>query len=233
MMSKRWVDRDFTTKTNDILLKAESYHCEFYSSETFTGPSLYFHQQALKLNVENWARKSEMIYAALASWGMHRMGPKGAKMHSFNDFNKSVADLRTDIKCLRSKSPDDLSLDDWNAMEKVFKYIKVMASGTKIVGNSKVMAHYLPNLIPPIDREYTLQFLFGSRGFQNNLEREWLLMHKILSDFFYPIASNVEFQKMSNEWLANTDTYPWDTSILKVIDNLVIGAVRAARKYKP
>jgi hypothetical protein len=225
-MATRWINRDLTPKTEDILSNAESYHSEFNSNKTFTGPSLYFHQQALMVNSENWARKNEMIYAALASWGMHRMGPNGSKMKSFNDFNNSIGDLRTDIEFLHLKSPNDLSSDDWTAIERVFKKIELMASNTKIVGNSKVMAHYLPNLIPPIDREYTFQFLFGKKQVKNDLEYEWRLMQKILLEFFYPIACNKSFQKVSKEWLNDTDSYPWDTSPLKVIDNLIIGAVR-------
>jgi len=225
-MAKRWIDRDLTSKTEDIRLNAGLYHKKYYSSETFSGPSLYFHRRALAVQDENWIEKIEMIYAVLASWGMHRMGAKGSKMQRFDVFNESVAAVRIDIDSLLLRAPDELSSRDWDAIERVFKGIKVMASGTTIVGNSKVMAHILPNLVSPVDREYTLNYLFENKMFQNGLEREWQLMRKILSDFFYPIACDAEFQKVTKDWMADAVGFPWDTSILKIIDNLVIGAVR-------
>ena len=41
------------------------------------------------------------------------------------------------------------------------------------MGNSKVLAHLLPNLIPPVDREYTLTFLFRNKQVTNGLNEEW------------------------------------------------------------
>lgn len=225
-MAKKWIDRNLMPKTEDVLLNAGLYHKKYYSSEMFSGPSLYFHQRALAVQDENWIGKIEMIYAVLASWGMHRMGAKGSKMQRFDVFKDSVAAVRIDIDNLLNRVPDELSSRDWDAIERVFKGIKVMASGTTIVGNSKVMAHILPNLVTPVDREYTLNYLFENKMFQNGLEREWRLMRKILSEFFYPIACDAEFRKVVKDWMADTDRFPWDTSILKIIDNLVIGAVR-------
>jgi hypothetical protein len=49
-------------------------------------------------------------------------------------------------------------------------------------------------------------------------------MRKIHEEFYYPIADNLDFQRKAKNWTANNDSFPWDTSILKVIDNLVIGA---------
>jgi hypothetical protein len=99
-----------------------------------------------------------------------------------------------------------------------------MASGTTIVGNSKVMHHMLPNVIPPIDREYTLWFLRGNTTIKNDLENEWLLMKEIISEFFIPIASDRAFHSKARRWMARSEDYSWDTSVFKVVDNLVIGS---------
>lgn len=99
-----------------------------------------------------------------------------------------------------------------------------MASGTSIVGNSKVMAHMIPNIVPPIDREYTLKYLKGNTNIRNGLDYEWKLMKGVISEIFIPVAKDTEFVKKANAWIDNQSEYPWDTSIFKVIDNLVIGA---------
>ncbi|MGO9308153.1 MAG: hypothetical protein ACLQDL_03910, partial [Spirochaetia bacterium] len=52
------------------------------------------------------------------------------------------------------------------------------------------------------------------------------LMRRIHEEFYYPIAYDTNFQQKAHSWMATNKKYPWDTSILKIIDNLVIGAVR-------
>ena len=104
-----------------------------------------------------------------------------------------------------------------------------MASGTSLVGNSKVMAHLLPNLIPPVDREYTLKFLFGKNTIKNAIESEWLTLEQILNDFFYPILYSQRFQTKAREWLADSRWKSWDTSETKIIDNLIVGLSKIGR----
>jgi len=98
-----------------------------------------------------------------------------------------------------------------------------MASSASLVGNSKVMAHLLPDLIPPVDREYTLKFLFGNGQFKNGVEVEWKKLVQILEGFFYPAVQFPLFQSKAESWLVQNDRFKWDTSYLKILDNLVIG----------
>jgi hypothetical protein len=112
----------------------------------------------------------------------------------------------------------------WSLLQSIFQGIKVMVSGTSLVGNSKVMHHMLPNIVAPIDREYTLRYLRGTTNISNDLDTEWQIMREIISDFFIPIACDADFVFKASKWIASRDEYPWDTSILKVMDNLVIGS---------
>ena len=112
----------------------------------------------------------------------------------------------------------------WALLKEIFQGVNVMASGTTLVGNSKVMHHMLPNIVPPIDREYTLRILRGSTTITNDPEKEWDTMREIMSGFFIPVASDARFGTKAHEWIANSAACPWDTSIMKVIDNLLIGS---------
>jgi len=107
-----------------------------------------------------------------------------------------------------------------------------MASVTSLVGNSKVMHHMLPRIVPPIDREYTLWYLFGNKTIKNDLEGEWVLMKKIISGFFIPVFSNQEFEATANRWIERIDEYPWDTSLMKIVDNLIIGSKKLLESSK-
>jgi hypothetical protein len=220
---KSWESR-YEAKVTDILLNAEKYHISFYQAETFKGPSLYFHQRALATrNDPTSISHLEYVYATLSSWGMHRMGGGGSKMLPFEEFSGSIHQLKAQIIEAKSYDFREITETEWAILKDIFWGIKVMSSNTRLVGNSKVMHHLLPNIIPPIDREYTLDFIFGNKNIKNDIENEWMLMKAIISQFFIPIVSNPDFSVISDYWMKKISIYPWDTSTFKIVDNLVIG----------
>jgi hypothetical protein len=143
----------YQQKVSEIVANAKQYHEAFYQAKTFGGPRLYFHQKAINTNGIEFTHRLEYIYATLAAWGMHRMGKGGSKMLPFPDFQVSVIPLRGLISEVARIRPSEIAKTEWAKIETLFKGIKVMASSTSIVGNSKVMAHLVPNIVPPIDRE--------------------------------------------------------------------------------
>jgi hypothetical protein len=183
------------------------------------------------INSPNFELYLEFIYATLASWGMHRMGKGGPKMQSFDIFKNSIMEIREQIEQAREIKYQNMKDADWELLKEVFCNINVMASGTRLVGNSKVMAHMIPNIVPPIDREYTLRYLKGNTNIRNGIDFEWNLMREIIENFFIPVAKNTDFIIKANNWMANQSQYPWDTSIFKIIDNLIIG-IGAINKEK-
>jgi hypothetical protein len=213
----------------EITRRAETLHKKFYNAsrhkKSFRGPSLYFHQRALSSGrLHDFKKQLEYIYATLASWGMHRMGKGGAKMVDFQDFEKSITKVKQQINQAKSMKLTDIKDDNWLVLKNIFDGIKVMESEAKLVGHSKVMAHLLPNLVPPIDREHTLKFLRKSHP--KGKDAEWKLMRNLLKDFFIPIAGDEKFPKLAQRWLNKKKKFPWDTSIPKIIDNLVIAAAK-------
>jgi hypothetical protein len=96
----------------------------------------------------------------------------------------------------------------------------------------KVLAHLLPNLVPPVDREYTLTFLFGNKQIANDMEKEWQKLRQILQGFFHPVVQNPIFQARAEQWLAQPERLRWDTSALKILDNLVIALSALSRGEK-
>lgn len=215
----------YRDKVKDIISNAEKYHEAYYNAETFRGPSLYFHRRSLEMaNSVNLESYLEYVYATLASWGMHRMGKGGSKMQSFDVFKESILKIKDKIYEAKKINYQDVTDSDWKLLENIFRGIKIMASATSIVGNSKVMAHMVPNIVPPIDREYTLKYLKGNTNIKNEIDKEWGLMKETITEFFIPVAKDYGFMNKANAWISNQSKYPWDTSIFKVIDNLVIGA---------
>ncbi len=217
-------NRGFGEKIIDILANAERYHEAFYQAETFGGPSLHFHRRALETrNSQFSVTHLEYIYATLASWGMHRMGKGGSKMLGFDEFQKSIDCLKERLVEARKFTIHDMDDSRWILLKEIFLGIRVMASLTSIIGNSKAMHHLLPDIIPPIDREYTLWYLLGNKAVKNDLDEEWDLMMYIISGFFVPVAADHDFDRTARMWVDQDVYYPWDTSLMKIVDNLIIG----------
>ena len=211
---------NWNKKVADINKNCEKYHFYFYNSKRFTGPSLYFHKRSLE---SSGSDKIEMVYATLASWGMHRMGG-GAQMNDFETFQKSIDAAMDDINNIKKIENEIILNKQAEKLNTIYKTINPMHSSIKIVGKSKVLAHYLPNIVCPIDREYTMQFLkkLGTKNISVNDEKE--LFEQFHNKFVFELINNKEFNKKAREWI-NSGKYEWDTSIPKVIDNLIIGKI--------
>jgi hypothetical protein len=52
-------------------------------------------------------------------------------------------------------------------------------------------------------------------------------MRIIIENFFIPVVSDVSFRQKAVRWLERQEVYPWDTSMMKIADNLIIGAVKS------
>ena len=221
----------FDVQRKRLLSAPDEAHDAYYQTEPFTGPSAYFHLKSLEASSrQDFEQFAELSYATLAAWGMHRMGPGGAKMRNFDDFRASLLNVWPSAMCLQKKLPGNLTANEWNALKTIFCQIQCMASHTSLVGNSKVMAHLLPNLIPPVDRQHTLRFLFKKGTIKNEIELEWRTLQQILKEFFYPILESQEFRTRAKQWLADSRWARWDTSELKIVDNLIVGFVRMSRR---
>jgi hypothetical protein len=227
----------FDDQRNSLLGAMDAAHDTYYRAEIFGGPSLHFHLRSLEaVRARDFGRFAEYVYAVLASWGMHRMGPGGSKMREFEEFRASLQLVWPIASGLQNKTPGDLNKADWSDLKTIFSGIRCMASGASLVGNSKVMAHLMPRLIPPVDREYTLKFLFGSGQITNGIDVEWKKLAQVLEGFFYPVVRSPLFQAKAEIWLAQSDRFRWDTSHLKILDNVLIGfskMLRAGEKHTP
>jgi hypothetical protein len=212
-----------TDRVSELLANADGWHEAYYRAETFGGPSLYFHHRALDTRRSPASvQHLEYVYATLASWGMHRMGAGGSKMRAFDAFRDSVGPLTQKILNAQGFEPAQMDEHAWATLKAIFSGLRIMASSTSLVGNSKVMHHMLPNIVPPIDREYTLRYLCGNTTIANDIEREWQTMKEMISGFFIPVAVDPTFAAKAEIWIAAG--HPWDTTVMKVIDNLLIGS---------
>jgi hypothetical protein len=152
----------------------ERYLAEFESRRIFSGPSVYFYEELVKLvrsvtslsDLASSDRLVELSYATLTSWGMHRMGERVAtKLTEFSTFHTAVRGLIEPAVALSNRRITDLSDDDAAIVtEQLTDLVErpgISASGSPLVANAKMLHFLLPDLVPPIDRRYTGRFFYG------------------------------------------------------------------------
>jgi hypothetical protein len=107
----------------------------------------------------------EYVYAVLPAWGMHRMGKQAAKVGDFTEMVDAFRSVLPGVEALWDRRIVDVEPDEaeevTDAVWKVIAALKVSTSRTRIVAGSKALHHVLPDLVPPIDRQYTFRFFTG------------------------------------------------------------------------
>lgn len=217
-----WDDLSF-----DLINNHEQYHHYYYSLKNFTGPSHYFHIRALNASE---SEKVEMIYAVLVSWGMHRMGG-GAQMNDYPVFSATLSSELENLHYFNGRILEDITDAELALLKPIFYNLNPMKSSKKVVAISKIFAHIIPNIIAPIDNEYTYQFINGALG-KTTAPRNWPefeLLKEIHLKVFKPVVSDTKFKASAAFWLNNNE-FPWDTSLPKIVDNLIVGKIGQQKK---
>lgn len=231
------------TDTNFNILKRD--YLKFLNqinavSNDFGGPSIYFHNRSLEEKKRNFLGEShiENIYATLTSWGMHRMGNTKTKMTVYNDFKNSILKQKQSLVELKDLKIQDLlgNKDDvLNELTRICFSFSVSISNSKIVGNSKTLAHILPDLVPPIDRQYTIRFFTNEPKSSNNSKG----LYKTLANFNGIESEQKYFRHIFDKTLEFTQHIKNDkqvfldnsfnTSYPKIFDNLIMAYIKSEK----
>ena len=204
----------------------------------FTGPSVYFHQEAIKaardekLFLEK--RHKEMIYAMLPAWGMHHTGNHSVKTVNYKIFENEIKKISG--KCDELKHKTILTATDTDVCKIVDLIIELNVSeaNTRLVSSSKTLHHILPNLIPPIDRAYSVRFMRQSVFNTNTIQLSSLKSEKNLAKtFIEEMKVFIEKHEVPmKKYVKKTfdSSHPnFNTSLPKLFDNLIVAFIRDKR----
>jgi hypothetical protein len=198
-----------------IFLEAFEKNCPFKKHG-----QLEYHNRTMRVRKEcgsairalNSDRFLRSLYDTLQAWGIGSRGSYLREYHEFVDALRAKKDEIDDLKNLVLGEPDlNLSSTLKNLSALIFS-TDIVKNKTKLVSSTKALHHILPDLIVPIDREYTQRFF----GWDN-------------TEFQYYQKECFEKAFRSFAWIANKvnlDQYiseGWNTSRTKVIDNAIIG----------
>lgn len=204
-----------------LLNDLKGYYDKFYDKNNFNGPSLFLHREAVLIDIKkDFEEKCKRTYAVLPAWGMHRMGDGGPNMQEYEIYRDSLFKLKSALLSLAELSYSDINDSYDEIIKEIFSNMKVMNNKKILVGNSKVLCHLLPKIFGPIDNRYTLKFA-GINNNSDKVEKQFTLFNFIQKEVYYKIVSDPRFQN----FYKTLKNEKWDTSELKVADNLIIGFI--------
>ena len=217
----------YERRVADLVATFETCLDAFEIDARFSGPSWYFHDKVISarqqrglsavLDDDVWF---DWLYATLTAWGMHRMGPGGAKLRELGEIRRSILAHAPQLDDLSSL--DITRLDSNEALATAGKLwelvesLTVSASRARIVANSKTLHHLLPDLMPPIDREYTFRFFYGRNMLSISERDAFLEIYEQLCLIAHATGPIIAARLDGN----------WNSSKSKVVDNAIIGYMR-------
>jgi hypothetical protein len=207
----------------------------FAANQQFVGPSIYFHVKTIQALAHHSSAVDtlgddtffDFLYATLASWGLHRMGPGNAKLRDLQDLKASFRAQAPEIERLQQLQIERLDAsevhDVADATWKIMANLRVGIGETLLVTNSKALHHLLPGLVPPIDHNYTLRFFVGRPYIYRGRDADYFRA-------IYPLFHEVAVRCAGEIHEFTTRPYEgMNTSVTKVIDNAILGYMATMR----
>jgi hypothetical protein len=187
----------------------------------FSGDQLSAHRQTIALRrdapdvraaVEN-PRFVSSLHRTLKKWGI---GARGSKLVSLDEFGEAlttavpVLELLEPLRIDGPELPSDLADQLWQ----VIASLGVVDNDAKLVAGTKTLHHLLPDLVVPIDREWTGKFFqLHNPEWQSGNQRPTF---RRVYPYYVAIAQTVQPEQY-------VTGQGWRTSRTKILDNAIIG----------
>jgi len=227
-MAERVSEYPFVNRLIDnfaFFLKYFTDHCPF------TKPGqLEYHLETIRRRQDLGSARAALqdkvylksLYRTIQAWGI---GSRGSKLRPFDDFVSALNANALEISELDGLKLDQPRLEIDLVVRQVWKLVdttEIVENKAKLVPCSKTLHHILPDLIVPMDREYT-QVFFGWQNPRFQYDQAFCFGEAFRA-----------FQKISK--MVNPGQYigsGWNASLTKVIDNAVVGLILYLRsKYE-
>lgn len=159
------------------------------------------------------------LYDTLKAWGL---GNRRSLLRPLPEFSAALAGVLPQLQALDSLRIDapELEVDATiHAVWSVIESLNVADNQAQLVAGTKTLHHLLPELVPPMDRAYTQQFFrWHNPQFQYGQPKCFNLA--------YAALVHVARSTLARQYVG---THPWHTSITKVLDNALVGFVKAVQ----
>jgi hypothetical protein len=158
----------------------------------------------------------ELVYITLKSWNI---GSQKVKLIEYKKFNSRLSAQKELLQFLRGKRiellNDEEFIEVFKDIKGLYSSLKISTGNTRLIKFSQALHFLLPDLIMPVDGEYTLKFFYGNSLMNDKIQYEdFLDIHKIL----HYVAAEYELKNYLDD--------SWNKNIPKVFDNAIAGFVK-------
>ena len=163
----------------------------------------------------------ELAYTTLIAWNMNQ---RAAKLSDFNTFKRSLLQNKQLIQSLEPYKIQNLSNsnDLIGTLKLLFDNLQLVADGKpKLVTFSKTLHYFLPDLLMPIDRAYTITYFYNSTNIPKAAEQQFQIYWDVFEQFI-SLATQYNFESHKD--------ISWNRNIPKIIDNIIIAFIQTKGK---
>lgn len=175
--------------------------------------SMTLYKQVLSFSFQEKFSDSfiSLVYETLKAWNMNS---RAAKLAESSDFSQSMTAAKDKFESLQKYTIKDFANnpDIFNTFETLFNELHLTQTKTKLVTFSKTMHFFLPDLVAPIDGQYTLNFFYKSTYSAKEFQ--------YFKDIHTSFSQFVNKHAALNELISKNN---WNKSIPKLLDNAIIG----------
>ncbi len=154
----------------------------------------------------------------LKAWQMNR-GRGGGALTTRGEMKRSfrspeIREAILEVENLSLLNPAVIEPSTFQHIQRIMWGVRVTTAESKLVANSKSLHFLLPNLVPPIDRRYTLTFFFNK---EISPDRQEDAFDQVFRQF-HQIAN-----RASKDLKKLVHSHRFAPSEAKAIDNAIIG----------
>jgi len=184
-------------------------------------PGGYLYNLMLKYSFEDKFSDEfvELVYTTLIAWNMNQ---RAAKLSDFDLFKESLFENKDTIHQMEKYRIEELEsiVPIEKPIRLLFEKLNLVAvRKPKLVTFSKTLHFFLPDLLMPIDRTYTLLFFYNHYNIADNDEQiqKYLYVLEQFRQFAKKHRDDKAFKECDKRLIKN---------IPKMIDNIIIGYIK-------
>jgi len=210
-------------RTRNLIVRFADYVHAFGVTPAFNDEQLRAHVDTLALrsrlgSAAAAARNAEFASALRRTLELWRMNTRGAKLVSPAAFEASLQRCAPAIERFEKEHLEADVMDAAATAARLWSLIdglRITDTGVRLVACTKALHHLLPNLVVPMDRQFTGAFFgWNTHDWQKKEER----LFKSAFIVFREIAQKAK----PSEYIGAG----WNTGPAKIIDNAIVGYCR-------
>jgi hypothetical protein len=213
-------------RTRNLIARFGDYVQSFGATPAFNDEQLRAHVETLAVraqlgSAQAAASNADFAKALRRTLELWRMNTRAAKLVSPPDFADSLHRCAAELGRFEHEHLEGDAMDVAATAERLWTVIdrmRITETGVRLVASTKALHHLLPNLVTPMDRQFTGAFFgWNTHDWQKKEER----LFKSAFVTFREIARKAK----PSQYVGSG----WNTGPAKIVDNAIVGYCRATQ----